>query len=391
MFDNFLTQIHNEYLQLSIEKLYYIGLFIFLWIIQFYFYGIRFRWFFKKKTKKSEESIIPFSVVVYAKNELENLQKHLPLWLNQDYEQFEVIVINDCSSDDTYFYLLQMKQQHPQLSYTTISMDNHHNDRKLAFTLGVKAAQFEWVLFTDATSAPDSNQWIRSYADSLTPSVKMVVGCSNFHFDSNEFSYRWIMADKLFTTVFAVSAATLRNAYCADFLNFAIHKSLIAGQKQFGVFSNFPTEEIQFIASVSHRNSAGNSFTEGIVTTHQTFSWDWWYLQKKRRSALLALSGRGTTSLFVESLSRFLYFAVIGLGIYFVLLQKSYILPIVMITLIVVRKLMVYSLYYRATKRMGISNLTLFLSTIYDWFSPIFYFFLYFSREYPKKVQTLRK
>ena len=43
----------------------------------------------------------PLSVVICARNEAENLGKYLPAVLEQDYPAFEVVVVNDCSEDNS--------------------------------------------------------------------------------------------------------------------------------------------------------------------------------------------------------------------------------------------------------------------------------------------------
>jgi poly-beta-1,6-N-acetyl-D-glucosamine synthase len=43
----------------------------------------------------------PVSVVICARNEAENLEKNLPSILTQDYPDYEVVVVNDCSEDNT--------------------------------------------------------------------------------------------------------------------------------------------------------------------------------------------------------------------------------------------------------------------------------------------------
>ena len=78
-----------------------------LFIIQLiYYFGLYNRIHAHNKAVRKEEihfsrELPPLSVILCARNEAENLRKILPAILEQDYPQFEVIVINDASTDET--------------------------------------------------------------------------------------------------------------------------------------------------------------------------------------------------------------------------------------------------------------------------------------------------
>ena len=52
----------------------------------------------KDPTTDSMEGV---TVLIAARNELANLQKQLPILLEQDYPRFEILYVNDRSVDDT--------------------------------------------------------------------------------------------------------------------------------------------------------------------------------------------------------------------------------------------------------------------------------------------------
>ena len=57
----------------------------------------------------------PLSVVICARNESENLRRNLPTILKQDYPDFEVIVINDGSTDESEDLLSALEEEYPNL------------------------------------------------------------------------------------------------------------------------------------------------------------------------------------------------------------------------------------------------------------------------------------
>ncbi len=106
----------------------------------------------------------PISIVVCARNELDNLRRLMPLLLQQDYPAgFEIVLIDDRSHDDTYLYAQQLAQYYPEkLRLVTVTgTPDGFAPKKYALTLGVKATRHARLLFTDADCIPATNQWLR--------------------------------------------------------------------------------------------------------------------------------------------------------------------------------------------------------------------------------------
>ena len=105
------------------------------------------------------------SVIITTSDQEEMLAKHLPRILEQDYPDFEVIVVDDNSKDDTQELLERLARQYPNL-YVTHTSDSirYISHKKLALTLGIKAAKKEWLVFTEANCYPTSRAWLSRLA-----------------------------------------------------------------------------------------------------------------------------------------------------------------------------------------------------------------------------------
>jgi cellulose synthase/poly-beta-1,6-N-acetylglucosamine synthase-like glycosyltransferase len=115
--------------------------------------------------KKSTVNEIPISVIIAARNESHNLQENLQFILEQDYSNFEVIVVNNNSTDDSYQVLSALKKGYKHLEIIEFNNPDHvRQGKKLPLTLGIKAAKNEHLLLTDADCKPKSNQWIKKMA-----------------------------------------------------------------------------------------------------------------------------------------------------------------------------------------------------------------------------------
>ena len=115
----------------------------------------------------------PVSVVIAARNEYENLERNLKAILEQDYPNFEVVVVNDCSWDDSQKLLEYYQEVYPNLKICKlIEQEKYPTGKKFALTIGIKAALHEHLVFTDADCQPAGNQWLRGIMASFT-SVKI--------------------------------------------------------------------------------------------------------------------------------------------------------------------------------------------------------------------------
>jgi len=104
-------------------------------------------------TDCSDKGIIypSLSVIIPACNEEESIRQAISQLLDQDYPDFEVIVVNDRSTDHTRLILEELKIKYPQLNVVTITdLPPKWLGKNHAIYQGVKHATGEWLLFTDA-------------------------------------------------------------------------------------------------------------------------------------------------------------------------------------------------------------------------------------------------
>ena len=127
--------------------------------------------------KIEQKEFPPVSVIIAARNESENIHKFLPFILEQDYPKFEVIVVNHQSIDDSQYVLNALERKYPKLSTVQVERSQHLKyGKKLPLTLGIKRANYEHLLFTDADCKPATNQWIKSMVLNFSKKKQIVLG-----------------------------------------------------------------------------------------------------------------------------------------------------------------------------------------------------------------------
>lgn len=119
-----------------------------------------------------------FSVIMTVFDNGNELEQHLPAFLTQQYEPgYEIIVVDESSTDNTDDVLKMMKQQYPHLYSTFLPKPDIHVTRKrLALTIGVKASKNEWIILSDIYSFPQSATWLQDISDNLGEESGIMLG-----------------------------------------------------------------------------------------------------------------------------------------------------------------------------------------------------------------------
>lgn len=262
-----------------------IGAFVFFTFVQaIYYLFIYSKFAFDKPTDFTNNNLPPVSVIISAKNELKNLKEFLPLILSQNYPDFEVLVINDGSWDETADYIEQLSLTENRLKWTDVKVEEkYHKGKKLALALGIKKATNEWLLFTDADCKPISQNWIREMAMGMTDDKEIVLGYSRYK-RKNSFLNLFIRWETFYTAMQYFAYALRGNAYMGVGRNMAYRKSLFFKVKGFASHIHLLAGDDDLFV-----NETANKTNVAVIYSHDSFiesepktSWSSWLAQKRR-------------------------------------------------------------------------------------------------------------
>ena len=241
--------------------------------------------FLKLNTYKTSVSTFsgPVSIIVCAKNEFQNLKDKLPVILNQDYPNYEVIVVNDQSVDDTAVLLKEFEKQYPNLVVVTI--EKHINQRpgkKLALTLGIKTAKHEYLLLTDADCLPNSKNWALQMCNNFN-TADIVLGYGGYE-KKNGLLNKLIRFDTFIVAQQYLSYALVGHTYMGVGRNMAYKKSLFFENKGFANHLHIPSgDDDLFIQEIATKNNVSIEIIEQAHTTSAVIEkWGEWAYQKRR-------------------------------------------------------------------------------------------------------------
>ena len=266
--------------------------FIAVFCIQFIYYVFIFGAFSFSKIKTSQTSFNkPVSVLICAKNEVKSLKKSLPFFLNQTYPNFELVLINDCSRDKTLDLLEKFQKEFPNKIKIVDVKENEQfwGSKKYALTLGIKAASFEHLLFTDADCKPISENWITEMTQNFG-SHEVILGYGAYQKVKNSFLNKLIRFETLLTAIQYFSYAKIGIPYMGVGRNLAYTKSLFFSVNGFAEHMKIMSgDDDLFINQVATKQNlstcfTANSFTESIPKK----SFNEWIQQKRRHVSTAA-------------------------------------------------------------------------------------------------------
>lgn len=170
------------------------------------------------------ESLPRISILIPCHNQGEQLLHHLPVLLGQDYPDYEIIVCDEVSTDDTLPILEPLEEHYPRLRHRAIpSSTRGISYRQLSITLGMRAARGEWVVLTTADACPDSPLWLRTLAAHFEEGTHVVSGYVGYKGEYCEEAPRMVFEHLQYQLMNARAAAS-GAAITLDLTNVAIRR-----------------------------------------------------------------------------------------------------------------------------------------------------------------------
>ena len=245
-------------------------LYIFIGIaaIQLAYYLGVFGQFAFAKAQKITPKRIPISVIVCAKNEEENVANFIPLLAEQNYPDFEIVLIDDASGDNTLEIFEQFEKQYSNVRLVKVENNEAFwGNKKYALTLGIKAAKKEYLLFTDADCYPTSKDWITAMSSQFTMQKTIVLGYGKYEKIAHSFLNKIIRFENVLTTINYFSWAKLGQPYMGVGRNMAYKK-----EEFFNVNGFIDHMQIRTGDDELFINQAANGKNTTIAFTPESFS-----------------------------------------------------------------------------------------------------------------------
>ena len=287
------------------------------------------------------------SLIICSRNEEKNLRKFIPKILNQQYENFEVIVVVDRSWDNSIDYLHTLKKTNKNLKIVNIP-DNgtDHFGKKLAITLGVKAAKNEHLIFTDADCFPLNELWLKEMSSGFVNKKEIVLGASNYNKEKGVLN-KLIRFDTAQIAVSYLGFAKCSVPYMGIGRNLGYKKNVYT--KVSGFKSHYHIEsgdDDLFINQVSNSSNTEIIFNANSITMSiPKKTWGTWIRQKKRHHTTNSkYKIHHKFLLIISYLSALMY----NLSVFLLIFNDKY--QVIVFILFMIRTILLTLIYYKPFK-----------------------------------------
>ncbi|MDR2627647.1 MAG: glycosyltransferase [Dysgonamonadaceae bacterium] len=325
-----------------------IGLFFLLQVLYFFCYlwkPVRYFNLIRKGEISIGTATPPVSVIICAQNESENLNRFLPCILEQDYPQYEVIVVNEGSTDESEDVLCRLGAKYKHLYHTYIPGNVKLSKKKLAITVGIKAAKYDILLFTNADCCPVSGNWIRCMARHFDGETAIVTGYGAMP-TRKGFVGKSILFDTLIVGLRAFSLALMNKPYTAKGANMAYRKDLFLKGKGFQPYLYLQDgEDDLFVNTEATATNTRIEMSPESITVRDFCNFKTWTEMKIRQLTTRNYYRLGPQLLWnVESFTRFAFWAFAGTILAFTALTPQWIISAVAMFFLVLSRWLLFGL-----------------------------------------------
>ena len=328
----------------------------------------------KKQNKLPDNTNCPpLSVIIVTKDSASVLKENLPVILEQDYPDFDVIVVNDESAGEDEDILKLIETKYHNLYHTFIPKSARYISRKkLGVAMGIKASRHEWIVLTEPYCKPESKNWLRNLARNFTPDTDIVLGYCNYKPGKGLFAKR-IISDLLMNSMRYLGRAIGKSTYMGIGRNLAFRKDAYEKHKGFSKQLHLQRgEDDLFINEIATKSNVKVEVsTDSIVRMPQPEYKRIWNGEKIGYEVTGKLyKGMARLSNSFETCTAILFNITTIACIAYSIISKEWIITAITALLLIIRLSVVMNVLIKTSKAMGESIRSFFL--IYIILRPIY-------------------
>ncbi len=299
---------------------------------------------------ENSNSSLPISIVIAARNEAANLPRLINQLVAQKYHNYEIIIVNDRSTDNSIEVLSELGSKTERIVVIEIAeLPDGWNGKKHALVKGIEASKNPYILVTDADCIPDSSNWISTMTGRFSDDIDFILGFSRYE-ESPGFLNHFIRYETLWTAIQYLSMALAGRPYMGVGRNLAYRKSTFLNFGFLGVENVMGGDDDLFVNQYANsKNTRIQIHPDSITTSMPKTSWSDYFKQKIRHlSAGKHYRKKDRTRLGVFALCN-----LSGWILLFYLLLSGF-NPLWILTIFGFRSIVFYSIFTRIGQKLGV-------------------------------------
>lgn len=233
------------------------------------------------KPDTDQTRLPPASVILCAHNEMRHLPKLVDILVNQNYPNYEVVLVDDRSDDGLEAWAKSLKNN--KIKYIRIAQTPQGwSPKKWTIQTGIEGAKHDWLAFTDADCEMTEN-WLNSLlSESYKKNVEVILGYSPYR---AEFTWvnQLIQTETFLTATLYLGTTQLGFPYMAVGRNMA-YKRCFEGARAQKTFKSILSGDDDLIINnlSSHEKTVSCIYPESFVYSEPKKTLAEWLNQKAR-------------------------------------------------------------------------------------------------------------
>ncbi|MCF8246540.1 MAG: glycosyltransferase [Saprospiraceae bacterium] len=221
------------------------------------------------------------SVIICARNEAENLERHLDRILNQTYRSLEILLVLHKSSDNSFNILTSLQRKFNHLRI--VICDDERIGKKFALAKGIEQAKHQVLLLTDADCVPASQDWIQGMVAGMDENTHIVLGVAPYDEAPGPLN-KFVRYEACYTAMQYLSLALTGHPYMGVGRNLAYRRELYERTGGFRSHEHLASgDDDLFVNAAARRGKVGIRLNpRTFVYSKPKLTWRAYYRQKTR-------------------------------------------------------------------------------------------------------------
>ena len=300
-----------------------VGAFALFWLIRMlYVLCLYLRPLFQLSKKDNSTALKtqePVSVIVIALNKGSGFILNIKQILAQQYPVFEVIAVIDNADKDVEDELKLLMHNDNRLRYTYVPHETKNiSRRKLALTIALKSARYDWILQTESTCRPASGKWMEQMMGARTEGIEIVLGGTVTEQASVGIRRRTMAYYNLLRSLQMLACGICRLPYVGNAANLLMRKDLLIKHITFGksLKEELGEDLVMVNAAATRENTAVELKPESLTINSFPDKKDWVLKDGSIRRCRPYLKGFGKTLWQLNPTFSFLYLIALLFAVY---------------------------------------------------------------------------
>ena len=118
------------------------------------------------------------SIIMAVRNEEQNIREIVGKFKEQQFEDYQLLVINVHSEDNTDGILNVLAETNPKLKVTSLSQETQFSEKQI-INIGLKGASSPWIVLLTSSTGEINPAWLATMNSLLEPETDLIIGYTN--------------------------------------------------------------------------------------------------------------------------------------------------------------------------------------------------------------------